>query len=213
MTIIAQISSSVVHDYNWLKATVADWMHRTNLTGQIPDCIAFTESRTTRLLNARMQELQAPLATVAGQQYASLPSDLLRVMSVSIPQSSPSLNYVTMDQLNMEYDPSYSGVPLIYTTLGDLIYFGPTPDAIYNCSLTYKYQVPQLSDAAPENSLLTKWPDVYLWGALYHAAKYSENLPKAQQYESDYLRAVDEINVIDWHAGGPMRMRSDVRSV
>lgn len=200
--------------YAELQASIADWMHRSDLNGgRIQDCIALTEARTTRLLSARIQELSTSISTTPGIQYAMMPSDLLHVSAVSIPQNSPSLDYVTMDQLNQEYDPEYTGVPLVYTTLGDLIYFGPTPDAIYSGTVTYKMRIPALSDIAPQNSLLSNWPDVYLFGALYHAAKFSENPGKAQVYEADYLRAVDEINILDWHAGGPMRMRSDVRSV
>lgn len=199
--------------YANLQLAVANWMHRSDLTGNIPDFIRLTETRTTRLLNARLQQLASTITTMAGIQYADMPSDLLRIVSASIPQVSPNLDYVTMDQLNRDFSPDEVGTPRAYTTVGSLIYFGPTPDAAYSVATTYQMQVPALSDANPLNSLLAKWPDVYLWGAVYHAAKYSDNPAKMQQFESDYLRAVDEVNIIDWHAGGPMRVKSDVRSV
>lgn len=199
--------------YANLQLAVANWMHRSDLTGNIPDFIRLTETRTTRLLNARLQQLVATITTVAGTQSAAMPSDLLRVMAASIHQNTRTLEYVTMDQLNRDFTPSDAGLPRVYSTVDSLMYFGPTPDAAYSVTTTYQMQVPALSDAAPSNSLLTKWPDVYLWGAVYHAAKFSENPAKMQQFESDYLRAVDEVNIIDWHAGGPMRVKSDVRSV
>lgn len=199
--------------YANLQLAVADWMHRNDLSGNIADFIRLTEVRTTRLLNSRIQQLASTITTQNGIQYADMPSDLLRVVSASIPQSSPNLEYVSMDQLNHDFSPDEVGVPRVYTTVGSLIYFGPTPDAAYSVTTTYQMQIPPLSDLAPLNSLLATWPDVYLWGAVHNAAKFSENPAKMQQFESDYLRAVDEVNIIDWHAGGPMRVRSDVRSV
>ena len=199
--------------YANLQLAIADWMHRTNLTGNIPDFIRLTETRTTRLLNARLQQIVATITTVSGIQYASMPSDLLRVVSASIPQVAPNLDYVTIDQLNHDFSPDEVGTPRVYTTVGSLIYFGPTPDAAYSVTTTYQMQVPALSDADPTNSLLAKWPDVYLWGAVYHAAKYANDIPKKQEFEADYLQALAEVNIIDWHAGGSMRVKSDVRSV
>lgn len=199
-------------NYAELQASVANWMHRTNLTGDIPDFITLAEARIKSILQAEFQGKLGTLATVGGQNYVTLPSDLLRVHSLSILNSSPSIDYVTPDQFGAMYSSNVSGIPGKYTTIGDRLYFGPTPDRVYSMTCVYQANVPALSNAATTNTLLTQWPNVYLWAALVEAAKFSKDAAAQASYNADFSEAISAVNMVDWYKGGPMVQRSDVRS-
>lgn len=211
MTIVVQ-SSAVARDYTWLKARVADWMHRSDLTGPIPDFIYLAEIRIRTRMLERVSDVSATFATTAGIEYALLPSDLLAVRSLSIPGSEPTLDYMSPDEFNQTFDPAVSGVPRCYTIIGNQIYFGPTPDAVYTVNAMYRFDMPPLTDIAASNGMLAKWPNVYLFGALTEAADYSRNIPLRESFNARFLDAVDGANVLEFNKNGPMRVRVDGRN-
>ncbi len=213
MTIIAPSVSSTLYDYEWLAGAIAAWMHKNNLTGRIQDFIMLAEARAKALLEARFQVTTGTIVTVAGTRTAAWPSTLLRAKTLSIPGSSPNLDFVTMDQLNHMFDPATVGLPVVYSLTGSLIHFGPTPDAVYNVSYAAQMVIDPLTEAAPTNGLLAKWPNVYLWGALKEAAGYSRDFALEDRFDKSFLEAIGSINAVEWHSGGPLRMRSDVHPV
>jgi len=214
MTIIAQLlGASVDRDYTWLKGAVANWMHRTNLTADIPDCIMLAETRIKALLEAKLQDLIDTISTVPGQQTVSLPAALLRIHSLSIANVSPVIDYVTPEQLAARYIYGEIGYPRKYTTIGNSLYFGPIPDAAYPVTIVYQASMTPLSLAEPINALLALWPNVYLWGSLVEAAKFSRDKELQAGFNADFAEAIAAVNLADWHNGGPLTVRSDVRSV
>ena len=195
--------------YDNLVLSVADWMHRTNLIGVIPDCIALAEARIKGLLKLRLQSLSATLPTVIGTAYATLPADLLHVRSLSVPNVRPSVTYVSPDQFSADFADQRSGSPYSYTIIGDRVYFGPVPDAAYSMALVYEAKFLPLGPAQQTNSLLTNWPNIYLWGALKEAANYSRNMDLESKMDADFLNAIAQANILDWNTPGAMRMRTD----
>lgn len=199
-------------NYADLQASVARWLHRSNMTADIIDCITLAEARIKSVLQAQLQDTSGTLTTVNGQNYVSLPSDLLRAHSLSIANTAPSIDYVTPDQLGAAYYEGDVGIPQKYTLIGDRVYFGPTPDRVYSVSCVFQAAVPSLSDAAPTNSLLTRWPNVYLWAAMVEASKFAKDQAAQASYNADFMEAMSNVNIIEWHRGGPLTQRSDVRS-
>lgn len=197
--------------YSELQASIASWLHRTNLTTQIPDFIVLAEKRIKTMLTARMQGTVSTIATVAGTVTASLPSTLLRIHSLSIANVMPSIDYLSPEQFHEQFSAGESGAPRCYTIIGDLVYFGPTPDAAYSVSCACQVEIAALSDAAPINALLTKWPNVYLYGAMVEATDYIRDVVENEKWEGKFQAAIMGVNLLDWHTGGPLRVRSDVR--
>ena len=198
-----------ITNYSELQTAVARWMHRNNLTGDIPDFITLAEARIKALLKLRLQSVVATLPTVLGTAYVSAPADMLKIRSMAIPNVRPAISYVTPDQFNAGFADQRSGSPYNYTIIGNLIYFGPVPDAIYPVSLVYEAKFTPLSDTEDTNALLTDWPNVYLWGAMKEAANFARNAELEDRYELDFQRAVADANALDWNTPGPLRMRTD----
>lgn len=198
--------------YTELQAAISNWMHRNNLTGDIPDFIRLAELRIRTRLQERVMEVAASFNTTAGVEYALLPSDLVAIRSLSIPSVEATLDYMSPDEFNQQFDPAVSGQPRCYTIIGEQVYFGPTPDAVYAVMAMYRFDMPALSDSAPTNSLLAKWPNIYLFGALTEAAEFCRDFVLADRFTARFGDAVDGANVMEFNKTGPMRARTDVRT-
>lgn len=199
--------------YIELQAAVADWMHRSNLTGNIADFIALAEARAKAILRDRFQQSVITITATPGQEYVVMPDTVLHVHAVSIDTVAPSVAYMPPDQFNATYTATYSGAPANYTIVGLQLFLGPTPDSAYVLNITQDAEFEPLSALSPVNALLGRWPNVYLWGALMNAADFCEDEPKRAKNEAKFLSAINDINILDWNTPGPMCVRPDVRSI
>ena len=71
-------------NYTDLKAAVASWMNRTDLTSAIPDFIALAEGRIARDMRLRSQVTETTLSTVAGTQTVALPDGIVEIENISV---------------------------------------------------------------------------------------------------------------------------------
>lgn len=201
-------------DYADLKTKIASWLKRSDLVAMIPDFVTLAETKLSEDLFGTNMTTTSTLATVAGVADVALPTDFrsLRSLSLSSSAESATPDYVTPQVLANRNDTA-SGTPVVYTVIDGNLRFSPAPDAIYSVSLVYECRVPPLSDAALTNWLIERSPNAYLFGSLLMAQPFilkDERMPVFQQMYAD---AVNGINVNDWHVGGELRVRSDVRSV
>lgn len=212
MTIIVTTTgSSAARDYDWLKASVASWMHRTDLGAIIPDFVMLAEKRINGDLEARLQDATTTINTIASQVTVEIPSDVSEIKSINVPLHGP-LDYLTPDQFNSQFSRARSGVPRFFTVIGSLIHLGPTPDAVYALQCAYRAFVPPLSDAAGGiNWLIRDYPNVYLAAAMCEAFGYTKKFTELPAWEAKYADAVGSVNKTDWFSGSSMRVRSDVR--
>lgn len=195
--------------YDELKTAVASWMHRTDLAGTVEDFIVLAEQDIKALLAMRLRDVKTTVPTVAGTPTIPAPANLIAFRSISVPNIRPPLSYQTPDQFNREFVDQNIGSPTRYTIIGDLVYLGPTPDAVYQLSLVYEAKFEPLSGSNTTNYVLTNWPNVYLWGALKEAANFARNDKYEAIWSSKFQAAVTAANELEWHSGGPMRVRSD----
>lgn len=199
--------------YAGLQASVAGWLHRSDLTAIIPDLIVLAEERIARDLRIRKQVTNTSLSTVGGVQYVTLPTDFLEIENIGLSGTSPprQLHVVTPEIMDEVYPKGYNtGEPVVYALLGDTIQFGPTPDTVYAVSLDYYARLSPLA-TTDTNWLLTNYPSIYLFGTLAEAAPYLQNDERAPMWEAKYQRAVDSLNVSDdmaLRSGSAMRVRA-----
>jgi len=181
--------------YSELKTAVANWLARSDLTDRIPEFIALAEARMSRALETRAQEKRATSTMTVGDAYVLLPSDLRSVRSVKLLTSPVStLDYLSPDGIDTNYPSTGNGKPVAYTVIGSEIRFAPAPDDNYDVEIAYITGVTALSDASPTSTLLTRYPDAYLYGALAAAAVYLMDDPRVPQCEQLFSRALAEIS-------------------
>ena len=164
--------------YAELQSSIADWLLRDDLTSVIPTFISLAEAKfNRRIRDYRMVKRATAQVDTA---YFAIPSDWQEKVRFQI-NTSPitTLEYVTPDQAAEEkrlY--KSSGRPAFFTMIGDEFQIVPAPDSTYNAELTYYSKIPALSASNTSNWLLTKAPDIYLYGALMEAAPYLDDAEK-----------------------------------
>jgi hypothetical protein len=181
--------------YTGLKAAVADFLNRTDLSDQIPGFIALAEAELRRRI--RRKTLRATV-TFAAESY-QLPADCAQLRSARLVTGDRyrdlPIDIVTIEQLS-EYraQVSQSGRPSKGAVVGSSVLLVPVPDQSYTAEITYFEKVASLSSAVTSNSLLVEAPDLYLYGALKQAApflQHDERIPTWKQFVEDGVVQLD----------------------
>lgn len=202
-------------NYSDLKATIAKYLARSDLSDVIPDFIRLAEERLRRDLRIRQMLAVANAQTTGGDSTVGLPSDFLEMRDIHI-KANPigNLSYLAPNSFYRSDETSYVGKPKFYTVLGNEMQFAPTPDTSYTLQMLYYARPELLSDSNSSNVFLAYCPDALLYGALGEAEPYLMNDARLQTWAALYERAVNSINVADQsgeYSGQPMTMAYNVR--
>ena len=186
--------------YTELKASLADWLNRSDLTSVIPDFISLAEAQMERQLRTRQMIVRATASFAAAAEYGTVPDDFLEVKSIKL-DTNPvtSLTFQTIDSLDQLSNTTYlsSGKPLYFTVVGNQFRLLPIPDGAYTADLDYYAKLTKLSASVATNWLLTQAPDVYLYGSLLQAAPYLQDDARISVWSSLYLAGLDQLQVAD----------------
>lgn len=191
--------------YTGLKASVADWLNRADLTTQIPDFIAMAEARFNRVIrhNAMLQRD----TTVATTDYVNLPSDWLEHVSVVVTSDSSlskPLEYVSNEEFNRLRLQSLTGAFRYYTIQDNkLVLLPATNSTTTTLELFYYGKIPALSASVATNWLLTRAPDLYLFGALVGAEAFLQNDERLPTWASAIDAILGELSVESERAKRP----------
>jgi hypothetical protein len=199
--------------YTGLLASVASWLHRSDMTAIIPDLVVLAEARIARDLRLRRQVTSATLATIAATQAVALPSDYLEMENLSLTSGGVdnSLEYINIERMNLNYPAGNGdGIPVVYTFEGSNILLGPRPDAVYSMPIYYYARMAALT-VTPTNWLLTNHPNIYLFGALAEAGDWVQDTENVAKWEAKYKAGVAALTVSDdnsMFSGAALRVRS-----
>ena len=184
-----------------LKATIADYLNRDDLTSVIPSFITIAEAKFNRKLRTRqmIKRANAQIETA----FFAYPSDWLQAKEFQL-NTNPivRLQFVTEaygDELKANRYVSI-GQPAYYTITGTQLEFIPAPDSTYSAELTYYAKIPALSDSNTSNWLLAYAPDLYLYGALLEASPYLKDDERLAVWSSLYTNSLGDIEVADQRA-------------
>lgn len=195
-------------NYADLKAEVAAWLRRSDLTAEIPTFIALAEAQMNRRL--RVRPMAARAAESWSQEYQALPSDFLaeREMTLSDGGAAHRLAYLTPEQMDACTRTASSGRPRFYGLYGGMVRLHPAPDRPYDGELVYLAAIPALSDANPTNWLLTQHPDAYLYGALAQSAPYLRADERLATWGALFTGILADIEASD-RTGSQARLRAE----
>lgn len=184
-----------------LKAAIADWLNRSDLTTQIVDFITLTESRIAAELKTNDTHVTTTLAVDA--QSEDLPADFSGMVRLTFGDYYPTLTYLPPDEFWTRYLSNYNGKPAAYTIEANKIYFGPTPDQAMTLNYTYIAKPDIATDST--NRVLTMYPGLYLFGALSEAYSFLGDTESQMVAESKYQQALAMANASDQFKG-PLNM-------
>ena len=197
-----------------LKATLANWLARDDLTAEIPEAIALAERRFQRTVFAPEREIVADL--VLNAEEVSLPADFWGIRAIHISSSDPRivLEPMTLAELRNAYAANTTGRPQNYAIRGEKLILGPAPDASYTAKLSYIQTIPALGSGQATNWLLTDHPDLYLYGALHALHLLLADEARAAFFDARFREAAEEVNrsALRRSSGGaPLRIRAPIR--
>jgi hypothetical protein len=208
--------------YTELKASIANFLNRSDLTTEIEDdFIKLTEADFNAKLRIRQME-QIDTITI-DSETESVPTGFISVRSFYILQSSVKypLEYITPHNLFEIRGGSRSGRPRSYTIEADneteQFRFGPSPDTSYTGYLSYYKAIAALSDSNTSNYILSTHPNIYLYGSLYHAANFLGGMDpdQKQNWLQMYIAALERCennDKQDSYGGAPVTQRTDVQT-
>lgn len=201
-----------ITSYAELQTAIGNFLARSDLTDRIPEFISLAEARMSRELNSRSQEKRATAATIASDEFISLPTDLRKIRLVKLNTDPVDvLDYASPTDFYTTYPGSGGGRPKYYTVIGSEIALRPIPDSIYTLELIYGEDIAALSNSNTTNTILTRHPDSYLYGSLSAAYIYLMDEARAAQYDTLFSRSIVEINNSNDRAyySGTLSMKSD----
>lgn len=175
--------------YTELKAAVATWSLRTDLTAQIIDFITLAESRINRKLALLLQETESTLTATPSSRLISVPTRFASPLGLWMTTYQPrqQLEYRLPSQLPVT---SYNGTSFFYTVSGANIETENPADQAYTYNLRYLINFD--IEATSTNLLLTNYPDIYLFGALLESAPYMRDTAALPMWQNRFDLAVKE---------------------
>jgi len=197
-------------NYTDLKASVADYLARTDLTTQIPDFITLAELRLRRDLRIRQMLKVATTATVVSDSTVGLPSDFLAIREIHLDTNpASSLEYLSPTSFFSNAFTTNLGKPTKYTVLAAEFQFAPIPDSAYTVQILYYATPTLLSSSVSSNVFLAYCPDLLLYAALGEAEPYLINDARIQTWAALYDRGLASLSSSDEsseYAGSPLVM-------
>ena len=174
--------------YDGLKAAIANWLNRTDLTAEIPDFIELAENRILHEIRTPTNE-KTILLSVNSEGYATLPSDFLEAKDVF-------WNYNPLKRVSLTEIHSYqdqAGVPTCFARETYRLKFFPTSGttSANEARMIYYYDVGRLASDTQTNVMLTMAPEVYLYASLVEASNFLGS--DGSRWETGYRKAVAQI--------------------
>lgn len=176
---------ATLDSYSALKAMVADWLHRGDLTDRIPDFINLAEQTINRRLTIFPKEVELPLATAAGSRSVALPSDYGSPIKLQSTYIEPRHDFTLVEASQLGIDDAARRLPTYWAIDGTNIAFECPCDQAYPLVLRY-LQTVYLSDAAPTNAVFARAGDLYLYGALASSAQFTHSDDRLPIWEQKF---------------------------
>jgi len=177
--------------YAELQTAVGNWLHRADLSSQIPDFIVFGEKRIFR--ETRVRVMEAAFSDTMSSGVIAVPSDYLEFKSVYL-DTSPTikLGRVEASQIYDKYPTrATDGYPQFIAREGSNFIFGPYPSSDFTVKGIYYAQPTSIQSSA--NALFLANPDLYLYAALLAATPYLANDARIQVWENEYLKIQEQL--------------------
>lgn len=163
----------MITSYATLQSSIADFLHRTDLTALIPAFIADGEERIYETL--RIRAMEAAFSDVIASGTVALPASFIEwkylyidgTSAQKIERKDPEFIYANYPTR------SSSGKPVFFAREAETLIFGPYPNDAYTVKGAYYKRLPALSDTNTTNWLITNAPDVLRYAALCEASIYT----------------------------------------
>jgi len=197
----------MITNYGELKAAIANWLDRTDLTSKIPDFIQLAEARFFRVLRCPGNEQWAAYpASSLNTQTFQIPNDYLEC-KILMYGDKPLRRITDVQYLQLNSASPVPGIPTSFCRIKDQLYLYPAANYEADINLVYyETQGPMVADEDYTRTLIYA-PDLYLYGALLEAQAYligDERIPVWKQTFGEILSSLNSNAIDDEIGGSPM---------
>ena len=178
--------------YNDLLSQTANWLHRGDLTANIPDFITLAESKINKAL--RVRQMETTMATVIASGVIPVPANYIEMKDAYISSGSP---YIPLTRKSAEfiYDRYPYRVadkqPAYIAREGKNFIFGPFPDSNYTVTVVYYNRLQALAGAL--NTVYTNYPGLWLFGALAESAPFIKDDKRVELWQAKFKELLEAV--------------------
>ena len=216
--------------YTGLKASIADFLNRTDLTTTIPDFIVLAEGQMHRRLIGRQRQglpiprrliLRSDASFATNDEYVAVPTDIAGPINLQLTASDGTildLDYLEPVNLQALKSAAFAngdtgsipspGYPVYYTVIGSELQIFPVADQAYTAELTCIKRLAAVSGAT--NWILTDYPDAYLYGALVQSAPYLKDDSRITVWGTLFTAALEDICNADPMPSDKSTLRTEI---
>lgn len=184
-----------VTSYSTLKAAIETWSKRADVSTSIDDFIDLAESEMWRYLRIRDMETRATASASTSSKYLALPDGYIEMRRLTITSGSTNYDCAQRTPETM-LSTITSGIP-VYFTVTSQLEFDRTPDAAYTVTMQYYKSLTALSSSNTSNAVLSRFPSIYLYGALWFLNDWALNAERSAYYQQLFMQAIESANAQD----------------
>lgn len=187
----------MITDYTSLKASIAERLHRSDLTSLIPEFIADAEARIYNDL--RIQAMEESYSQAIASGVAALPTGFMEWKFLYV-DASPAKKLTRKDAewIYTNYPTrSAEGTPVFFAREGSNLIFGPYPPDGLTVKGVYYKRPAALSDSNTTNWLIENAPDLLRYAALTEAAVHMRDSETHQVFDGKTVQLLRRVQKTD----------------
>lgn len=158
--------------YSNLKTELAAWLDDSSLSSYLDTFIDLCEAEINRRLRVPEMEKRATATVSTTTRFLALPTDFTEMRKLRL-NSDPLWEFeqLTPHQIGIYYL-SGSGKAKYFCVNGDELEFNRIFDSAYTAEMAYWKKLSALSGSNTTNTILTNYPELYLYGSLKSASAF-----------------------------------------
>lgn len=196
-----------------LEQAVANQFVTSEIVPFVPTAIDFATSELNR--RVRCRDMLVRSDAVMDTQYTSLPGDYLDMKTLYL-KTSPveRLEFITNEEMAARKESgAYTSTskPTFFTVEGSVIEALPIPTTTYTVEMVYYAKIADLTTTSSTNWLLTKYPDVYFYATLLHAAPYIRGDERMPIWANLFDKSLEQLRIANDRSeftGGVLKVRT-----
>lgn len=189
-----------IDTFQTLKESIINWSKRGDILSLTEDFIAIAESlmysNPDASLRIRDMEARATDDTNTTDRFMPLPTGYVQMRQVKInldDLGEPAITFVPPESMIIK---EVEGIP-VYYTIGSQIEFDRISDDEYEIEMLYYRTLTPLSATNTTNAILTRFPQIYLYGALFACKDWTMQSDEAIGYYQKFIAAIKGANQQD----------------
>lgn len=136
----------------------------------------------------------ATATTATDSRFLALPNaiNLNRKLTITIDGYQRGIQYTSPS--NIVTQESIKGIPEFYTISNNQIEFDRIPDGAYEVTINYQMQDDALTTTNQTNAILTRYPNIYLYGCVLQGWILLQDDQQEAKYGAYFLNAIKDAN-------------------